>query len=201
MAGTGKPRGEYAKTAERRQAILRAGVDVFASGGYRSGSIREIADRVGISQAGLLHHFSSKDELLRAVLDHRDEQATERMGGELPAGLDFIRALADLVEFNESTPGLVALFCVLSAEATAPDHPVHDYFVERYRNVGTWTLDAFALAKQHGELRDDVDPASAARTMIALMDGLQIQWLLRPDSVSMGAEVRRYVQSLLTVAL
>ena len=57
MTVSGKPRGSYAKTAARRREILEAGIEVFSANGFRSGSIRDIAERVGMSQAGLLHHF------------------------------------------------------------------------------------------------------------------------------------------------
>ena len=203
MAGTGRARGEYAKTAARREEILQAGVDVFSVSGYRSGSIREIADRVGMSQAGLLHHFSNKSDLLQAVLSHRDDEARFRMGmaPDLPEGVDMLRALVDLAEYNVSTPGLVALFTVLSAEATSPDHPAHEYFLERYAYVLRIVADALEQAGERGQLREGVEPASAARAFVAVMDGLQVQWLLDPHSLDMGADVRRFAQSLVTETL
>ena len=69
------PGGEYAKSRARRQEIIDAAVEVFATVGYHKGSLRDVADRVGMSQAGLLHHFPSKEHLLQAVLTWRDEDA------------------------------------------------------------------------------------------------------------------------------
>lgn len=205
MTMVSKPRGEYAKTAERREEILEAAVQVFAQGGFRHGSLREVAERVGMSQAGLLHHFANKNELLEAVLDRRDNDARARMqidpvNGSQPEGLDLIRALVDLVAYNASTPGLVALFTVLSAEATAPDHPAHAYFTGRYAWVGEVVSEAFQVAQERGELREGVDPRSATRTLVALVDGLQVQWLFDP-SIDMSTDVRNYVQGLLTTDL
>jgi AcrR family transcriptional regulator len=201
MAAAGKPRGEYAKSAERREEILRAGMEVFSSAGFRSGSLRDVAERVGMSQAGLLHHFPSKNELLEALLARRDEESVALMGGEMPLGADFLRAMVGVVEHNVETPGLVALFATLSAEATAPDHPVHQYFVDRYRFVVGSTRRALEVAAEHGVLREGVDPDGAARDFVALMDGLQVQWLLEPDTVDMVARVRDFAQSLVTVEL
>ena len=62
-------------------------------------------------------------------------------------------------------------------------------------------LTALETADANGQLRPDVDLRSAARTMIALMDGLQVQWLLHREDVDMASDLRRYVQSLLTVEL
>jgi AcrR family transcriptional regulator len=201
MTVTGKPRGKYAKTAGRRREILEAGIDVFSAGGFRSGSIREIAERVGMSQAGLLHHFANKNELLAAVLELRDDQSREYTNGDEEDGLETIRGLIRLVEYNSSVPGLVELHCTLSAEATAPDHPAHDYFVGRYAWVNSFITAAFERIQARGELAPGVDPASAARGLIAVIDGAQLQWLLDRESIDMAEETRMFVRLLITVEL
>ena len=48
------------------------------------------------------------------------------------------------------------------------------------------------------EVRTDVDPTTAARTIIALSDGLQIQWLYEDGAFDMAGPVRSYVDSLST---
>jgi AcrR family transcriptional regulator len=201
MSTTSRIRGSYAKTADRRREILAAGIEVFSASGYRSGSIREIAERVGMSQAGLLHHFSSKSELLAAVLEYRDDEDRLRMRIQDDQGIESIRALVQLAEHNAGVPGLVELHCVLSAEATAADHPAHDYFVNRYRWVHQFTKGALRRMHANGELVEGADPENVAYNLIALMDGLQVQWLLDRDSVDMAEEVRKYLRPLLTVPL
>nr|AGU09820.1 Bacterial regulatory protein, tetR family [uncultured organism] len=201
MTVSGRARGSYAKTAARRREILEAGIEVFSSNGFRSGSIREIAERVGMSQAGLLHHFSNKNELLAGVLELRDLESRRLSNLDDSDGLERIRGLVNVVGYNSSVPGLVELHCVLSAEATAPDHPAHSYFVNRYKYVVGFATESFQSALAAGQLIDGVDPGSAARSLIALMDGMQVQWLLDRDSIDMVEETRRYVRSLLTVPL
>jgi len=197
-----KPRGAYAKTAARRREILEAGMDVFATNGFRSGSIREIAEVVGISQAGLLHHFANKNELLAGVLELRDDRANEYVDTTAPAGIETVRGFVRLIDYNaEQMPGLVELHCVLSAEATSPEHPAHDYFVRRYVWVESFLTDAFNAMRDAGQLVAGIDPGSAARGMIAMSDGLQVQWLLRRDAVDMAQEMRNYLRPLLTVDL
>lgn len=195
------PRGQYVKTAARRQEIVKAALEVYSGSGFRDGSLREVADKVGISQAGLLHHYPSKSHLLKAVLEWRDEDAGRRMGDPLPKGTDLLRAMIDLAEYNASTPKLVQLHVVLSAEATAPNHPVHDYFVHGYARLVDNLRHAFEEIAQRGELVPGVDPGSAARTLVALLDGLQVQWLLDRSSVDMAVDLRRFLDGLLTIEL
>ena len=201
MTTTRKPRGQYGKTRARRQEIVDAAVEVFATVGYNKGSLREVADRVGMSQAGLLHHFPSKEHLLEAVLTWRDDDARMRLGDPVPQGVNLLRALVELAEFNEQRPALIEMHVIVSGEGASAEHPLHEYFVRRYEAAFTRVKDAFDEAGERGELRPGVDSAVSARAVIALLDGLQLQWLLHRDRVDMSAELRRYLQYLVTVEI
>jgi AcrR family transcriptional regulator len=194
-------RGTYAKTAERRRTILAAGLEVFSASGFRNGSIKDIAEAVGMSQAGLLHHFSNKNELLAGVLQLRDEMSQKIVNLDTAPGLATIAGFVQLVEYNSTVPGLVELHCVLSAEATSPEHPAHDYFIDRYAWVIGFTTEAFTVMQASGQLKTDKDPETCARGLVAMVDGLQVQWLLDGGSVDMAQQVRLFLEPLLTVDL
>jgi AcrR family transcriptional regulator len=193
------PRG-YAKGRAKRREILDEAMALFGKAGYRGASLREIAARCGLSHPGLLHHFPTKESLLIAVLKHRDDVDGARLFGG-GTGLDALRGLIDLAAHNATRPGIVELFTVLSAEATSPSHPAHEYFVERYRTTVRDFERAYERARGDGTLRAGVEPAAAARQLVALMDGLQIQWLLSNHRIDMAAILRAHVQDQLTVPL
>jgi AcrR family transcriptional regulator len=193
-------RGEYTPALVRRQQIVDAGLAVFSSSGFRGGSLRDVAERVGLSQAGLLHHFPSKKHLLLAVLTWRDHQARRQLGEPFPDGLDLIRRLVGRPATTR-TRELVRLHVIVSAEGASADHPIRGYVLERHASAFTMVREAFERAVADGELRRDVDCAGAARTLIALMDGLQVQWLLHPDEVDMAGDLRRCLQPWLTADL
>ncbi|PZF83826.1 TetR/AcrR family transcriptional regulator [Jiangella anatolica] len=197
-AGT---RGPYAKSEGVRRAILDAALEVFAQSGYRGGALRAVADRVGMSEAGLLHHFPSKGALLVAVLEHRDAESQRFVPPDDEDGPESLRWLVRLAGYNASTPGVVELYCMLSAEATSPDHPAHAYFVGRYESARSRLTATFERLAAAGALNPGVDAGSAARTTIALMDGLQIQWLLDRDSVDMAEELRGHLNRLIVADL
>ena len=190
-----KPRGEYAKTKARKTAILDAALEVFSQSGYRSGSLRDVAMKVGISEAGLLHHFPNKVRLLEAVLEHRDDLSRERFDINAADGAHTLHGLVDLAAYNASVPGVVELYCTLSAEATSPEHPAHEYFAQRYNETRALISDAFRQLRDEGLLTFDVDPHRAAVTTIAIMDGLQVQWLLDRDVVDMAEELSDFFAS------
>lgn len=171
----------YAKGIAKREEILARALEVFAEKGYRRASLREIADSVGLSQAGLLHHFSSKEELFAEVLRKRDE--VDSAGGDLDS--DWTGAfdgLVGIVRHNAEVPGLVQLYATISAEAADPEHPGHDYFVSRYTQI-VGGLEQYLRAEQEaGRVRDGVDPRTLARLAVAAADGMQVQWMLDPSA-------------------
>lgn len=193
-----RPRGEYAKTAARRDAIVAAALEVFAAGGYHKGSLRDVAERVELSQAGVLHHFPSKVQLIEAVLAWHDKESVRVVREADRSGGDPLAALVALAEHNQENPAMVELYVLLSAEATSPDHPVHEYFRRRYESAVELFRARLDQQAASGRLRPDVDLMSTARSLLAFMDGLQVQWLYDRTSVDMTAEIRRFLEVLTT---
>jgi len=197
--GASSSRGPYRKTAETRTAILEAALEIFAVSGFHSGSLRDVARRVGMSNAGVLHHFADKETLLAAVLDRRDEADVEEVRRLTSDEASALHALVHLARVNESKLEIVRLYAVLSTEATGLDHPAHGHFVDRYARTREFMREAFAALERRGRLKPGVTVESAAIGTIALMDGLQTQWLLDPGAVDMSAELARYLSGVTDV--
>ncbi|MEW1719126.1 TetR/AcrR family transcriptional regulator [Streptomyces sp. NPDC093109] len=184
-----KVRGPYAKTAARRADIIRAARDSFAEHGHAGASLRDIAKRAGISHAAVLHHFENKDELLTAVLAKRDQEEWElaySSPGGRGEGADSgprspVRYLAEILREHQKSPELMRLWTELAASASRPDHPAHAYFVDRHDRVREYTARAMRERADRGELREGMDPESAAALLQAVLHGLQTQWLLNQD--------------------
>jgi AcrR family transcriptional regulator len=193
--------GGYLKGRIRREDILAAAVAVYAEAGYHGSSLREVARRVGITHAGLLYYFPPKEALLAAVLERRDAEDVEREHLTVPPGLDALRHLVALAEHNVRHPGIVDLYARLAAEAVSADHPAHDFFERHYVMARGYATASFAVLAERGELRPGVDPELAGLAMVALMDGLQVQWLSNRSEVDPVATLRSYLRSLLTVPL
>lgn len=184
------------KGGRRREQILSAAVELFGEVGYRGTSLRDIAQRVGITHPGLLYHFHSKQELLSAVLARRDATDDDKFGlSEETSGREQARRILELAEHNSSSPGMVELFATLSAESTDPEHPAHEYFKARYENVKSTFQSMFERLAAEDELVLAVDPELMGVTMAALMDGLQVQWLYAPDSVNVSEAMRGFLNA------
>ncbi|MFG2564176.1 TetR/AcrR family transcriptional regulator [Streptomyces sp. NPDC048567] len=192
-----KPRTPRSPEAQQRQRdILHIAMDTFAARGYNNASLAEIADRVGLTQAGVLHYFRSKALLLTSVLELRDESDIQQLGPDRPQGLAFLRHLVDTATRNAEREGIVRLYAVLSAESVTDDHPAQDYFRDRYDGLRGFVADAL---REVCGLPDDGtgEVEHAANAVIAVMDGLQVQWLLAPGAVDMAASTDLVVNALL----
>jgi AcrR family transcriptional regulator len=172
--------------AETRQAIMRAARKLFAQHGYKGTSVAAVAASAGLSQPGLLHHYPSKTELLLAVLESRDSEDGRLSSPRLDAeGVGIIDGLGALVAHNQSEPDQVRMFSMLLGEAVAADHPAHGYFATRYDKIRHRFIRHLDKARDSGNLSSDVDVEALANVLIAVLDGLQFQWLL-DESVDMS---------------
>jgi len=84
------------RTEERRQEIIRIAAELFDELGYERTSMSEISARLGGSKATLYGYFRSKEELLRAVLDHDVNEEADRLMHELLAEKDLRSGLIRL---------------------------------------------------------------------------------------------------------
>lgn len=181
------------RAAAARDRVIRSALQAYAANGYSGSSLAGIAAAAGLTTAGLLYHFPSKEELLVAVLQERDRLAAERFHLRGFVGLDALDALVQLVEANASTPGLVRAFTVLMGESAAEDHPANRWFRERYPRRCDNLAAALRTGIERNEIRSDTDCDAVAAEIIAMMDGLQVQWVLDPERVDMARLFAHYI--------
>ncbi|MCA9556406.1 MAG: TetR/AcrR family transcriptional regulator [Myxococcales bacterium] len=99
--------GRVTKGDLLRQRIVEASLKLFADQGFRATTVQQIADEVGISKQRLLYHFSSKEELHRAVLETVADQWKELLPvllGAAVRGGEMASRLAPLLDFLRNQP-------------------------------------------------------------------------------------------------
>jgi len=174
-------RGPYAKGVARREEALVVALEVLATNGLRHSTLQDIATRVGLTRAGLLHYFGSREELLVAVLRARYERDTEEARGRVVPGQPLAERVVTEVLRQHRSPGLVRLDMAMAAEATDHTHPAHDYFLERSRHLEQTYVSGVTREIEAARIDARVDPLIAARQVNALIDGLHVHWLIDPS--------------------
>jgi len=151
---------------DRTEEILEAATKLLAKYGFQGSTLARVAEDVGLTEPGVLHYFPSKVDLLQGVLEYHERKEVETYSALI-------------------AEPLIQLFTVLVSESIRSDHPSHDYFVDRYRQGREMYI--FEFLKLHdANIRPDVDINELVILIMAVMDGLQIQWLLDPEKVDMG---------------
>jgi AcrR family transcriptional regulator len=189
------PRGPYVRGVAKRDEVLDAALELFSRAGYDKASVREVARASGLSQAGLLHYFSSKEELFVEVLRRRDLRDQERFAAERNPRLT-AEGLIDTVRHNVDEPGLVRLYVAMSAESATVDSRVRLFFQERYGKIINGIAEDIRRRQADGELSVHLDADTIASLLVAAADGLQLQWLLDPDRTDMGERLSQLWDTL-----
>jgi AcrR family transcriptional regulator len=179
--------------AASREQILDAAVELFARRGYRGTGLLALGERVGMSHVGILRHFGTKENLLKAVMARRD-QILERLAHER-AGTG-ITGLTSIPVPSEPEV-LTRLATVLRAENLNPDDPLHDYFNETGRRIRTVIAAEIRAGQDTGQIRSDINPDVKALEIVAFGIGIETQWLAEPDLIDRAKVHDSFVRALI----
>ncbi|WP_205874746.1 TetR/AcrR family transcriptional regulator [Mycobacterium camsae] len=180
-----------AKGEDRKQRILQVAQRLLSRNGWRNTTLAQIAGEAGVTPAGLLHHFESKEQLLHAVLDARDlddDTHSDR-------GADLLGEIALVADRFSRQPELVGTFTVLLVENIAPDAPLHDRLVNRQREATEIVAAGIRRGQTAGRYRADIDPAVKAVEILAFIHGMEMTWLLDP-SIPLAEVFKEYAEAL-----
>ena len=230
--GPGRPR---AGSEDKRARILNEAVVLFGEHGYAGTSLADIANAADISKAGLLHHFSSKDELFCKVLERRDREDALSILVESPAGEgDTVEAPVDtignldtldvagasdldgnpwalleryieLLECNVAHRDLTAIYTATAVSVLDAEHPAHRWMANHLNSAVERFESSFEAGKTAGLVDPKMPSRLVARSLVALIDGLQLQWLCSTTpgtaaaeslSTDLVAEIRLYADCL-----
>jgi AcrR family transcriptional regulator len=180
-----------AKGEDRKQRILAVAQRLLTRNGWRATTLAQIAGEAGVTPAGLLHHFESKEQLLHAVLDARDlddESHADRAG-------DLLTQISQVAERFNRAPELLSTFTVLLVESILPDTPLHDRMLARQQTATDIVAAAIRRGQVDGSYRTDIDPAVKAVEILAFIHGMETLWLLDP-SIPLTAVFKQYTETL-----
>ncbi len=178
-----------ARKQETRQRLLTAAAKVFAARGYRGATVDEIAEAAGYTKGAVYSNFTSKEEILLALLEdlarswcaaiadaysvEGDLQTRLRKGGE---------TLTRLTEHESDW--FLLLTEVWSESARSPK--LRRRLGAIYQDARTKATDV--ISRQLAELRlePSLPPAEIATLFIALTDGFVLQKLVNPKRFRRG---------------
>ncbi|HVC07017.1 MAG TPA: TetR/AcrR family transcriptional regulator [Solirubrobacterales bacterium] len=182
-----------------REALLEAGIACLQDKGYADTTARDIAGRAGVSLGGIGYHFGSTDDLLHEALAEAVRRWLEPLIGlisTVPSSLTREQigpAIDRLLEtLNTNRPLVVAYFEALSRAEHAADL--------RSAMAADFDLLRAALTTGIEQLQAEqpksrrLDPEVSANLVMAVFDGLIVQWLLDPSRLPTGEAIAETFQ-------
>jgi len=186
VPATQRPKTSSAKGHETRERIVDVAVRFIARNGARGTSLADIAAEAGVSQAGLLYHFGSKEALLNAVMDRHLAFTEEWLWGDGPdPGVKIVDIIARHMaswpsQHDDKVYSLLGMNTVVLGENVSADTDLHPRLVDGYETTIDRVTATLQSAQQRGEMRDDVDPRLKAMEIIAFCYGIEAAWLVNP---------------------
>lgn len=190
------PRLTPARASAQRERILKAALACFAREGFHAATVQDIVTESSLSPGAIYGYFASKSEMMMAIASERHDMERRRMEYAL-ASPDIETSLVRLVE------GFVLalrdpdekLWRRLAVQLWAESLSDRDLKREALGGVaqGVEVLSALIkAAQQQKRWPAELDPASAARVMIAILQGisLQLAWDDNVDIVNFAAALR-----------
>jgi AcrR family transcriptional regulator len=162
------------KKQATREALARAGLELFVERGYDETTLDEIADAAGVSTRTIFAYFPSKEDILFSMLE-RMGRALARALQERPPGVDALTALREFI--LSTAPEKTELDCRL-AQAITSDATLASH--RRARIGQLQEVLAAAIADDLGVGGDDRRPQIAAASLTAAFELLELD--VRPGA-------------------
>jgi TetR/AcrR family transcriptional regulator, acrAB operon repressor len=178
------PRRTAEHAARTREAILDAGLAVFAKSGFAAAQLEEIAARAKVTRGALYHHFTGKAELYGAVMKERwnasMDPITALLEGEgAPADRlrDFIGAFAAALESDRRVRTLLEMS--LSGDSLLPE--LRSGRSDKARALDAWVASVAKVLVEAGVARREAD--LRARALVAYLNGVAVSWILGSPAI------------------
>ena len=182
----------YARGVDQRKKLLEAAITCLQQRGYARTTTRDIVATAGAHLPAVNYYFGSKDHLLqeavtesmRRWLDTTLQAAAGHQGADparrLRAGMG-----GYLASLPEHRPALLAAVEAYAQAGRSPE--LGDHLGAAHRDA----TETIAQSMDDGEGLDERDRRGLAAVLLALFDGLALQWLLAPDGVPDADDVTR----------
>ncbi len=175
-----------AVVADKREAILRAAIKVFAQKGYFNSKVADIAGAAGIADGTVYLYFKSKDEILHSIFDRAMDDFIsegEREITELEEPQEKLRRIAELhLEKLGADRDLAIVFQIELRGSTK--------FMEEFSAAGF--ADYLKIIQQtiedgqkSGVFRKDLKPVVGAKILYGALDEMVTNWILSKKSYAL----------------
>lgn len=184
---------------QRRQELIAATMETIADRGLAGTTLSEVTGRAGLSLGLANHHFSSKENLLTATLQHLAEELravwVARQGDRRLGAAEKLRAIVEgLFAPSVCTPTKIAVWFAFFGDAHY--RGVYRAMIAEFDTERRDVIEALCGTLARQDQRADIDPQAVAQSVESLADGLWLSLMLYPTSLSPTDSIDRIIDLL-----
>jgi TetR/AcrR family transcriptional regulator, fatty acid metabolism regulator protein len=178
---------------DKREAILRAAIHVFAKKGYFSSKVSDIASEAGIADGTVYLYFKSKEEILHSIFNRAMATFISEANRELELIRDPAAKIKRIAELH--LEGLGAdreLAIVFQVELRGSTKFMEEFSATGFAEYLDVIRQAIEQGQKEGVFRNDLHPITCAKILYGALDEMVTNWILSKKSyplVPMAEEV------------
>ena len=168
-------------SVQRTQEVLEAATAVFAKLGFHKARMDDIAEEAGVSKGVLYFYFKSKDAIIEALLKHFFSGPLVKTRQILQTEGTIQERLAELTESFGQEIQFMQRFLPIAFEfysVAGRNKTVNDYLSNYFHEMISSLSDFLTEGINSGELQEGLDTRQAARSIIAIYEGMTLLWIL-----------------------
>ncbi|CAN5323540.1 TetR/AcrR family transcriptional regulator C-terminal domain-containing protein [soil metagenome] len=178
---------------DKREAILRAAIKVFAGKGYFNSKVSDIAGEAGIADGTVYLYFKSKDEILHSIFDRAMAEFIAEGKRELADITGPTAKLTRIAELHLERLGADRdLAIVFQVELRGSTKFMQEFSATGFRDYLDIIKQTIEEGQVSGDFRSDIKPVVAAKILYGGLDEMVTNWVLSEKSyplVPMAGEV------------
>ena len=169
--------------ADKREAILRAAIKVFAEKGYFNSKVADIAKDAGIADGTVYLYFKSKDEILHSFFDRAMEDFIaegKKQLAEIEGAKEKLRRIAQL--HLERLGADRELAIVFQVELRGSTKFMQEFSAAGFGEYLDIIRETIADGQREGVFRKDLKPIVCAKILYGALDEMVTNWILSQKS-------------------
>jgi TetR/AcrR family acrAB operon transcriptional repressor len=171
---------------QTRQDLLDAALTVFSKNGYTASRLENIAQAAGVTRGAIYHHFGSKSDLYLALIEEAATIGNSAIDRAIGEGGTFVEILSRILVYTFSLLEDDQRFReVMALQLITPNNDA--FSLRRYDEAQQLVASIsgfFKVIIEQGELRQSLDPVTAARAFLGYQNGLSSLWLFNKEAFS-----------------
>jgi TetR/AcrR family fatty acid metabolism transcriptional regulator len=183
-----------APVVDKRDAILRAGTEVFARYGFFQAQVADVARAAGVAAGTVYLYFRSKDDILISIFERTMREAIAEARAALDGVVDPRDRLARVARLHLERLGrdrdLAVVFQVELRQSTKFMERFSSTFLRDYIGM---IRQAIADGQKAGLFRQDINPTTVAKMFFGALDEMATNWILSRRRYSLAADAEAVI--------